>query len=83
MLLSSVPVMVMVERWGSAWLQRRSGPNRVGPFGLMQPLSDAIKLVFKEENIPAQAHKVLFVLLAQKLLRFPRLRSQDLASNHR
>jgi NADH-quinone oxidoreductase subunit H len=62
MLLSSVPVMVMVERWGSAWLQRRSGPNRVGPFGLMQPLSDAIKLVFKEENIPAQAHKVLFVL---------------------
>jgi NADH-quinone oxidoreductase subunit H len=62
MLASSVPVMLMVERWGSAWLQRRSGPNRVGPFGMMQPLADAIKLVFKEENIPAQAHKVLFVL---------------------
>jgi NADH-quinone oxidoreductase subunit H len=61
-LLTSVPVMVMIERWGSAWLQRRVGPNRVGPFGLMQPLSDAIKLVFKEENIPAYSHKVLFVL---------------------
>jgi len=60
MLLTCVPVMVMVERWGSAWLQRRSGPNRVGPFGLMQPLSDAIKLVFKEENIPAYSHKILF-----------------------
>lgn len=61
-LLTSVPIMVTIERRGSAWIQRRVGPNRVGPFGLLQPLSDAIKLVFKEENIPAQAHKVLFVL---------------------
>ncbi len=62
MVLSSVPAMLMVERWGSAWMQRRSGPNRVGPFGAMQPLADAIKMVFKEENLPAQSHKVLFTL---------------------
>ncbi len=61
-LLTSVPILVMAERRGAAWFQRRSGPNRVGPFGLFQPLSDAIKLVFKEENIPAQAHKLLFIL---------------------
>lgn len=62
LLLMTIPVLVMVERRGAAWFQRRSGPNRVGPFGLLQPMSDAIKLVFKEENIPAAAHKVLFIL---------------------
>jgi NADH-quinone oxidoreductase subunit H len=61
-MLSSVPIVLMLERRGAAWMQRRSGPNRVGPWGLLQPLSDAIKLVFKEENIPAQAHKPLFIL---------------------
>ncbi len=61
-ILTSVPLMLTIERRGAAWIQRRSGPNRVGPFGLLQALSDAIKLVFKEENIPAEAHKVLFAL---------------------
>ena len=70
--LTVVPVMLMVERWGSAWLQRRSGPNRVGPFGTMQPMADALKLVFKEENIPAKAHKILF-MLAPAVAVFPPL----------
>lgn len=61
-ILTGVPVMVMVERRGSAWMQRRSGPNRVGPWGLLQPLADAIKFAFKEENIPLKAHPVLFKL---------------------
>lgn len=60
--LTGVPVMVMVERWGSAWMQRRSGPNRVGPKGILQPIADAIKFAFKEENLPAKAHKWLFTL---------------------
>src|SRR5688572_1874849 len=60
--LTGVPVMVMIERWGSAWMQRRSGPNRVGPKGILQPIADAIKFAFKEENLPAKAHKWLFTL---------------------
>jgi NADH-quinone oxidoreductase subunit H len=61
-LLTWIPVMLVVERRGAAWMQRRSGPNRVGPFGLMQPMSDAIKMIFKETNLPRKAHKVLFVM---------------------
>lgn len=60
MVLSAVPVMLMVERRGSAWMQRRVGPNRVGPWGLLQPAADAIKMVFKEENLPAKANPFLF-----------------------
>lgn len=70
--LTGVPIMVMVERWGSAWMQRRSGPNRVGPFGVMQPLADAVKFAMKEENMPAKAHKFLF-MLAPALAVFPPL----------
>ncbi len=60
--LSIVPLMVIVERRGSAWMQRRVGPDRVGPLGLLQTIADAVKLVFKEENVPAQSHKILFSL---------------------
>ncbi len=61
-ILSSVPALVLVERRGAAWIQRRSGPNRVGPFGLLQTVADAVKLIFKEANIPARSHKFLFLL---------------------
>ena len=61
-LLNTVPVMVWVERRGSALIQDRRGPNRLGPFGLIQPLADALKFLFKEDIIPAGADRGLFLL---------------------
>jgi NADH-quinone oxidoreductase subunit H len=49
------------ERKVAAFLQDRVGPNRAGPFGLAQPLADAVKMFFKEEFIPAQSNKWLFI----------------------
>lgn len=48
---------VYFERKISAWIQLRIGPNRVGPFGLLQPIADVIKLIFKEDIIPALADR--------------------------
>jgi NADH-quinone oxidoreductase subunit H len=48
------------ERRALARIQSRIGPNRAGPFGLLQPIADAIKLVFKEELTPAKADRILF-----------------------
>ena len=50
------------ERRAIARIQTRIGPNRAGPLGLLQPVADGIKLIFKEELIPAQADKFLFLL---------------------
>ncbi len=61
-LLSVTPVMVWVERRGSALIQDRLGPNRVGPFGLFQALADAVKFLLKEDVVPTQAHKWLYTL---------------------
>ncbi|MHC4606649.1 MAG: NADH-quinone oxidoreductase subunit NuoH [Planctomycetota bacterium] len=55
-----VPVMAVVERRVSAFIQGRLGPNRVGPFGFFQPIADAIKLVFKEDLRPAGADSFLY-----------------------
>lgn len=55
-----VPIMVILERRISAWVQFRIGPNRVGPLGLFQPLADLVKFLGKEDFVPAQANKVLF-----------------------
>lgn len=52
----------LAERKGAALLQDRRGPNRAGPFGLLQPLADGIKLFFKEEIIPTHASKALFIM---------------------
>ncbi len=61
-ILNVTPIMVWVERRGSALIQDRPGPNRVGPFGLFQSLADAAKFILKEDVIPSQANKVLYTL---------------------
>src|SRR6266480_3857254 len=50
------------ERKIAAWMQDRHGPNRAGPFGILQPLADGGKLFFKEEIIPLASSKFLFIL---------------------
>jgi NADH-quinone oxidoreductase subunit H len=60
--LTSVAYLVMLERWVSAWMQLRIGPNRVGPFGLLQPLADGIKMFLKEDIIPAHVDRLFFLL---------------------
>ena len=61
-ILVSVALVVWLDRriWGL--VQKRKGPNVVGPFGLFQTLADALKYIFKEIIIPASANKVIFVL---------------------
>jgi NADH-quinone oxidoreductase subunit H len=60
MMVQAVPVLVWLERRGSAFIQNRRGPNRVGPLGLTQLLADAVKFLFKEEFSPAKAVKFLY-----------------------
>ena len=60
--LVSVALIVWLDRRVWAFVQKRKGPNVVGPFGLLQTLADALKFTFKEIIIPASANKVIFVL---------------------
>ena len=64
--------LTFYERRALARMQVRIGPNRAGPSGWLQPVADGIKLVFKEEVIPARAYKVLFIL-APMITVFPAL----------
>jgi len=61
-LLTAFAYMTLIERRVIAKIQGRLGPNRVGPFGLFQPLADAIKMAFKEQIVPSQARKVTYLL---------------------
>ncbi len=61
-LQAMVAGMTWVERRVSAWMQDRQGPNRVGPFGLLQPVADGIKFILKEDLVPPTAHRPLYVL---------------------
>ena len=61
-ILTLAAYLVFAERRVLAWIQDRKGPNRVGPFGLLQPLADLIKLLTKEDFIPTAADKWLFYL---------------------
>ncbi len=57
-----VALLTLAERRICAWMQDRLGPNRVGPEGLLQPAADGLKNLLKEETLPAQADRVLFLL---------------------
>lgn len=61
-LLTGFAYMTYAERRVVALMQVRLGPNRVGPFGLLQPLADGVKLLFKEDIVPAQADRPVFTL---------------------
>ena len=61
-LLTAVAMIVWLDRRVWAFVQKRRGPNVVGPFGLFQSLADALKYIFKEIIIPASANKIIFIL---------------------
>src|SRR6266487_2429241 len=61
-LLTAFAYMTLIERRVVAKLQGRVGPNRTGPFGLFQPLADAIKMGFKEQIVPSQAKKAIYLV---------------------
>jgi NADH-quinone oxidoreductase subunit H len=61
-LMGCVAYLTLWERKAIGWSQVRIGPNRVGPLGLLQPIADAVKLIFKEIIRPTAAHKGLFFL---------------------
>lgn len=60
LMVQIVPLLVWVERRGSAYIQNRFGPNRVGPLGLMQLLADAVKFLTKEDFVPGRGYPFIY-----------------------
>lgn len=60
--LGTVAYLILLERKTASWVQDRIGPNRVGPWGLLQPIADGIKFLVKEDYRPTATDKVLFSL---------------------
>lgn len=61
-LLTTVAYLTLAERRISAFMQDRLGPNRVGPWGLLQPLADGVKFIMKEDVVPIEANKFLYII---------------------
>src|SRR5947209_16764682 len=61
-LLTAFAYMTLIERRVVARIQGRLGPNRAGPFGTFQPIADAVKMAFKEQLVPAQARKAIYLI---------------------
>ncbi|HEU5375590.1 MAG TPA: NADH-quinone oxidoreductase subunit NuoH [Ktedonobacteraceae bacterium] len=61
-LLTAFAYMTLIERRVVARIQGRLGPNRLGPLGMFQPVADAVKMAFKEQIVPAQARKAIYVI---------------------
>ena len=61
-MLTAVAYTTLLERKLVARIQNRWGPTRVGPFGLLQPLADGIKFILKEDMVPDNVHKGLYIL---------------------
>ncbi len=71
-IMITVAMLTLAERRIAAWIQDRSGPNRVGPWGILQPFADGLKNLVKEETMPAAASRGLFIL-APMISLFPAL----------
>src|SRR3954470_16621233 len=61
-ILGTVAYLILLERKVASWVQDRIGPNRVGPFGLLQPIADGLKFILKEDYRPKHVDKILFTL---------------------
>ena len=61
-LMLGVAYLTFIERKVIAYMHDRIGPNRVGPYGLLQPIADALKLLLKELIIPTKANKYLYII---------------------